>query len=71
VTEGRMVRFKVETKEPLRAELENVVHSVAADRDPLVGPVDAYAALEIAEGIVRSARTGSVVRLRRQLAETA
>jgi UDP-N-acetylglucosamine 3-dehydrogenase len=71
VTEGRMVRFKVDTKEPLRAELENVVHCVAADRDPLVGPADAYAALEIAHAIVRSARTATVVRLRRQLAETA
>jgi UDP-N-acetylglucosamine 3-dehydrogenase len=71
VTEGRMVRFKVDTKEPLRAELENVVHSVAADQDPLVGPADAYAALEIAQAIVRSARDATVVRLRRQLAETA
>ena len=37
VTEGRMVRFMVQPKEPLRAELEDVVAAVADDRPPLVG----------------------------------
>ena len=63
VTEGRMVRFKVEPKEPLRAELEDVVAAIAAGRDPLVGPHDAYAALEIAELIVTAGRTGQVIEM--------
>ena len=63
VTEGRMVRFKIEPKEPLRAELENVVGAIEAGRDPLVGPHDAYAALEIAEAIVTAGRTGQVIEM--------
>ncbi|MBV8715710.1 MAG: Gfo/Idh/MocA family oxidoreductase [Chloroflexi bacterium] len=71
VTEGRMLRFRIEPKEPLRAELENVVHSVAADCEPLVGPTAAFAALEIAETIVKAARAGTVVQMRHKLAATA
>jgi predicted dehydrogenase len=71
VTEGRMVRFKVEPKEPLRAELEDVVAAVRDGREPLIGPQDAYAALEIAESIVRSGRTGDVVLMHRRVAASA
>jgi predicted dehydrogenase len=61
VTEGRMVRFKIQPKEPLRAELEDVVAAVADNRPPLVGPTDAYRALEIAQAIVAAGRLGEVV----------
>src|SRR6266540_6586225 len=67
VSEGRMVRFKVEPREPLRAELENVVHAVESGQVPLVGPVDAYAALDIAEKIVSAANTGKVSCVRRMI----
>jgi UDP-N-acetylglucosamine 3-dehydrogenase len=71
VTEGRMVRFKVEPKEPLRAELEDVVAAIRDGREPLIGPRDAYAALEIAEAIVRSGRTGKVVMMPKRVAASA
>jgi UDP-N-acetylglucosamine 3-dehydrogenase len=64
VTEGKMIRFKVEPREPLRAELEDVVASVEEDRPPLVGPDDAYRALEIAQAIVAAGRTGQIVQMR-------
>ncbi|MBI2756932.1 MAG: Gfo/Idh/MocA family oxidoreductase [Chloroflexi bacterium] len=61
VVEGKMVRFRVEPKEPLRAELEDVISAIIEGRAPLVGPRDAYQALMIAEAIVSAGRTGDVV----------
>jgi UDP-N-acetylglucosamine 3-dehydrogenase len=61
VTEGKMVRFKVQPKEPLRAELEDVVEAVRTGRSPLVGPSDAYKALEIAQAVVAAGRLGNIV----------
>ncbi len=61
VTEGKMVRFKVRPKEPLRAELEDVVDAIQTNRSPLVGPSDAYKALEIAQAVVAAGRLGEVV----------
>ncbi len=61
VTEGKMVRFKVQPKEPLRAELEDVVDAIQTNRSPLVGPSDAYKALEIAQAVVAAGRLGEVV----------
>jgi predicted dehydrogenase len=60
VTEGKMVRFKIESNEPLRAELDDVVAAIESDRRPLVKPEDAYRALEIAEAIVAAGRTREV-----------
>jgi predicted dehydrogenase len=61
VIEGKMVRFKIESREPLRAELEDVIDSIETGRPPLVGAEDAYRALEIATQIVAAGRTGEVV----------
>lgn len=61
VIEGKMVRFKIQSQEPLRAELEHVIAGIEADRPPLVGPEDAYRALEIAEHIVAAGRQGEVL----------
>jgi UDP-N-acetylglucosamine 3-dehydrogenase len=61
VIEGKMVRFKVEPKEPLRAELEDVVGAVADRRLPLVGPDDAYRALQIAQALVAAGRQEEIV----------
>lgn len=58
VTEGKMVRFRVKQKEPLRAELEDMISAIADNRAPRVGPEDGYRALEIAEHIVRAGRSG-------------
>jgi predicted dehydrogenase len=58
VIEGKMVRFKIEPQEPLRAELEHVIDGIECNRPPLVGAEDAYRALEIAEQIVTAGRQG-------------
>ena len=60
VTEGKMIRFKIEAREPLRAELEDVVTAVESGRLPLVGPGDAYRALQIAEAIVAAGHQSDV-----------
>jgi UDP-N-acetylglucosamine 3-dehydrogenase len=61
VTEGKMVRFKIQPKEPLRAELEDVIDAIATNRPPQVGSQDAYRALEIAQAVVAAGRTGEVL----------
>jgi predicted dehydrogenase len=61
VVEGKMVRFRIEQQEPLRAELEHVVEGIERNRPPLVGPEDAYRALEIAEQIVTAGRIGEAI----------
>jgi predicted dehydrogenase len=63
VTEGKMVRFKIEPREPLRAELEDVVDAVLSQRLPLVGPTDACRALEIAQAIVASGKQEEVLHM--------
>jgi UDP-N-acetylglucosamine 3-dehydrogenase len=63
VVEGKMVRFRIETREPLRAELEDVVAAVEEGRPPLVSAADAYRALEIAQAVVRAGQTGATVSL--------
>ena len=63
VTEGKMVRFKVQQREPLRAELEDVIQAIQDNRSPLVGATDAYRALEIAQAVVAAGRQGDVLTL--------
>jgi UDP-N-acetylglucosamine 3-dehydrogenase len=63
VAEGKMIRFKIEAREPLRAELEDVVEAIEHDRPPLVGPHDAYRALEIAQALVVAGRSGEAMSL--------
>jgi predicted dehydrogenase len=63
VLEGKMVRYKIQPREPLRAELEDVVSAIADDRPPLVGPADAYRALEIAQAVVTAGQSGEALTL--------
>ena len=63
VLEGKMVRYKIQPREPLRAELEDVVSAIADDRPPLVGPGDAYRALEIAQAVVTAGQSGEALTL--------
>jgi len=61
--EGAMTRIPVEKKEPLRAELEAFVESVAQGSPSPVPAEDALAAVEVATRLVESGRTGRVVQV--------
>lgn len=57
------IDIAVEKKEPLRAELETFVEAVARGLPSPVDPADALAAVEVAEKLVESGRTGRVVHM--------
>ena len=60
---GEGIRIPVEKKEPLRAELEAFVASVARGSPSPVPAEEALAALEVATCLVESGRTGRVVQV--------
>jgi predicted dehydrogenase len=62
-SEGAMTRIPVEKQEPLRAELEAFVESVAQGLPSPVPAEDAMAAVEVAERLVESGRTGQAVQV--------
>lgn len=53
----------IETKEPLRLELEGFVGSILEDRQPQPTGLDGLKALRICEAALESAKTGRVVRV--------
>jgi predicted dehydrogenase len=61
VTEGPMTRYMVQSREPLRAELESIRDTINAGVDPVVTAADGIAALAIAEALVESARRNEPV----------
>jgi UDP-N-acetylglucosamine 3-dehydrogenase len=61
VSEGQMVRLKLDRREPLRAELEALVAAVRGEPAGLVTGQDGLAALELALGLVRAGREGRVI----------
>jgi predicted dehydrogenase len=61
--EGTMTRIPVEKKEPLRAELEAFVESVARGSPSPMLAEDALAAVEVAARLVESGQTGRVVQV--------
>jgi predicted dehydrogenase len=61
VGEGRMVRLRLERREPLRVELEAFVAAARGEEAPIVGGEDALAVLDLARALVRSGREGRVV----------
>ena len=63
VGDGNMVRLTIDTKEPLRAELESFVEAIVHDREPLVTGSDGLAALVLAQWIVESGETNRAVRI--------
>jgi UDP-N-acetylglucosamine 3-dehydrogenase len=58
VSEGRMIRFKVNKKEPLRAELDAFVNAVRTNGAPPVRGEDALLALAVAQKLVESGALG-------------
>jgi UDP-N-acetylglucosamine 3-dehydrogenase len=61
--EGAMTRLPVEKKEPLRAELEAFVWSVAQGSPSPMPAEDALVAVEVAARLVESGRAGRVVQV--------
>jgi UDP-N-acetylglucosamine 3-dehydrogenase len=64
VSVGRMIRYPINRREPLRAELEAFVASVRDDLPTPVSAEDGLLALEQALALVRSGQTGLVVEMR-------
>jgi UDP-N-acetylglucosamine 3-dehydrogenase len=64
VSEGDMVRLRIDKTEPLRAELDRFVRSVRDEAPPLVSGEDGLAALSIARKLVESGIEGKVIDLR-------
>jgi predicted dehydrogenase len=63
VSEGRMIRFKVNKKEPLRQELDAFVNAVRAGGPPPVRGEDGLLALAVAQKLVESGATGEALLL--------
>lgn len=58
VSEGRMIRFKVSKKEPLREELDAFIAAVRRGCDPAVRGEDGLLALAIAQRLVAAGASG-------------
>ena len=67
VSEGRMIRYVVAKKEPLRAEIEAFVGCVKSDTAPPVSGADALQALALAKAIVQSGQENRVIELHRPI----
>jgi predicted dehydrogenase len=63
VAEGRMIRFKINKREPLRAELDAFVTAVRTNGRPPVQAEDSLLALAIAHKLVESGATGETLPL--------
>jgi|HigsolmetaAR201D_1030396.scaffolds.fasta_scaffold22575_1 UDP-N-acetylglucosamine 3-dehydrogenase len=63
VSEGRMIRFKVNKREPLRQELDAFVSSVRTNSPPAVSGEDGLLALAVAQKLVESGSTSAIQQL--------
>jgi UDP-N-acetylglucosamine 3-dehydrogenase len=61
ITEGKMIKYKIEKKEPLRNEIDHFVQCVLKDEEPLVSGEDGKAALRIATKLLLSAENNQVI----------
>jgi len=61
VSEGQMIRLKLERREPLRVELEALVAAARGEPARLVTGQDGLIALELALGLVQASREGRVI----------
>lgn len=61
VTEGRMIKYLVEKKEPLFLEIEHFIDCVKNSKTPLVTGRDGLLALKLAKQLVESSRKGDFV----------
>jgi UDP-N-acetylglucosamine 3-dehydrogenase len=63
VSEGNMVRLKIEKREPLRVEIEAFVKAVLKDGELAVRGEDGLTALALAQGLVKSGQENRVIAL--------
>lgn len=63
VSEGRMIRLRIDRKEPLRAELESFIHAVSDNKEPLVSGEDGLKALAVVQQIVASGEQHEMITL--------
>jgi len=63
VSEGNMVRLKIEKREPLRVEIEAFVEAVLEDEEPGVRGEDGLMALALAQKLVESGQENRVIAL--------
>ena len=63
VSEGRVVKYELKRKEPLRAELEAFISAVVEDHTPLIDGAEGLRAVLLAEKIIESGRTHQIIRL--------
>ena len=63
VSEGRMIRERIEKREPLRLELEDFVGAIRNGYAPRVTGSDSLAALRIAHALVQSGQTHQVLEI--------
>jgi len=61
VSEGNMIRYRIDRAEPLRIELETFADAVRGEDVPLVTMEDGVSAVALAEAMLRSARTHRAV----------
>jgi UDP-N-acetylglucosamine 3-dehydrogenase len=63
VSEGRIIREKIDKREPLRLELEDFINAIRDQRSPHVTGEDSLNALRIASALVTSGQTHQAVEL--------
>ena len=66
VSEGSMVQYAIQKREPLRSELEAFMRAVAGDASGIVTGADGRKALLLALALVESGREGRVVTIEHQ-----
>jgi UDP-N-acetylglucosamine 3-dehydrogenase len=64
VSEGRMIRDKVDKREPLRIEIDDFVQAVLEGREPRVTGEDSLRVLQIAHALVEAGRTHQVIEMK-------
>ncbi len=63
ITEGRMIREKIDKREPLRLEIEDFVNAVRNRTRPLVTGEDSLKALPVASALVQAGQEHRVIEL--------
>ena len=63
VSEGRRIRYNVQRKEPLLAELESFVDAISRDREPLISGEEALRSVLLARRLLESGEKHEVMRV--------
>lgn len=62
ILEGKMTKFKIDIKEPLKEEIKHFIDCVRNNKEPLILGEDGLIALKIAQQLIKSAETHEVIR---------